>query len=355
MRARPLVAAIFGSAALFASQTAPASARHTSARHSALRQTVLVAGVPDAGVYIATIELAGMSSQTVRVWLQLGSSPSMAVLTRGLSKMRVTRTMAISGRRLVVRAAGRDGTLSVAVSMHRTGPLPGRGPLGDPGAWHPIFEDVFAGRSLNTSKWSTGWFGAGLTGPINLEEQQCYDPSQVTVGGGELDLRLVARQQTCPTGSGPVTRPYTSGIVTTRGKFAFTYGFFESRVWVPGTESITDWPAVWAVGTNWPADGELDVVEGLSGGACWHFHSLQTAAGGCSKARMTGGWHTFGADWGPGRVTYYYDGVPMATNTVGITASPMYLIVNLAVDRRWGGQIVAPAELRLQYVKVWQH
>ena len=49
-------------------------------------------------------------------------------------------------------------------------------------------------------------------------------------------------------------------------------------------------------------------MEGLSGQACWHFHDPQGGPGGCSTATYTGGWHTFGADWEPGSVTYYYDG-----------------------------------------------
>lgn len=227
------------------------------------------------------------------------------------------------------------------------------GPVGDPGSWNLVFDDEFANSSLDPSKWSTGWLGSGITAPVNSEELECYDPAQVSEANGELDLNLVAESESC----GGETRPYASGMVTTDGKFSFTYGFVEARVWLPGTGSaISDWPAVWADGTGtWPQTGELDVLEGLAGQACWHFHDPSGAPGGCSTGAFTGGWHTFGADWEPGSVTYYYDGINVGAITSGITSSPMYLILNLAVDNTNGGPIQAPATMRIAYVRVWQH
>ena len=133
-----------------------------------------------------------------------------------------------------------------------------------------------------------GWYGSGITGPVNPSEAQCYDPAQVAVAHGQLDLQLVSRTVRCSTGSGQITRPYVSGIVTSNGKFAFTHGYIEARVWMPGTGSIADWPAVWAVGHNWPAGGELDVVEGLGGHACWHFHDPSGAPGGVLAQEVRG-------------------------------------------------------------------
>jgi hypothetical protein len=40
--------------------------------------------------------------------------------------------------------------------------------------------------------------------------------------------------------------------------------------------------------------------------------------------------------------------------TSGVTGSPMYLILDLAVDSEYGGPIQAPATLRIDYVRVWQ-
>jgi len=230
-------------------------------------------------------------------------------------------------------------------------------PTGDPGHWHGIFDEEFGAGSLDTAVWSTGWFGAGITGPINPDDElSCYDPAEVTQANGILDLGIVARAETCPTAAGMIAKPYATGFISTRGRFSFTHGFLEARIWLPPTPSgqIADWPAFWAVGRG-PADGELDVVEGLGGLACWHFHAPAGVTGNCSAATFAGGWHTFGADWEPGNVTWYYDGRPVGSVSSGITSSPLFLILDLSVDHANGGPIEAPAHLRVDYVRVWQH
>lgn len=237
-----------------------------------------------------------------------------------------------------------------------------RQPLGDAGTWHAIFDDEFNAEGLDTSQWSTGWLGSGVTAPTDpLAELACYDPAQVREGGGELDLGLAAQTESCPSWSGSNREPYAGALISTDGDFSYTYGFLEARVWLPATSSgtIADWPGVWADGQLWPQDGEDDLVEGLGGDACWHFHygpsaSAANAPGGCANGTFAGGWHTFGSDWGPGSVTYYYDGKQVGRITEGITGAPMFLVVDLSVGSL-GGPAVAPARLRVDYVRVWQH
>ena len=215
--------------------------------------------------------------------------------------------------------------------------------------WNLVFDSEFNGSSLDTSQWSTGWLGSGITQPVNSYEQECYDPAQVSVANGELDLTAIAEAETC----GGVTRPYASGIVTTDGLFSFTYGYMEARIWLPGSGEIADWPAFWAVGQNSPPDGEIDLVEGRNGLACAHFHNSAGALGTCESGTFTGGWHTFAADWEPGSITFYYDGTEIYEDTSGITSAPMYLILNLALDGSPSNTV--PATMRVDYVRVWQH
>lgn len=261
----------------------------------------------------------------------------------------------VRGRARIARPAAVAviGVVLVAAAVSSSHPAPR--PVGHGGHWHLIFDDEFNASGLDTAKWSTGWYGSGITGPVNPGETQCYDPAQVAVGGGELDIRLVARTERCSTGSGTISRPYVSGIVTTNGRFSYTYGYFEARVWMPGSRSIQDWPAVWAVGHNWPVGGELDLVEGLGGKACWHFHDPSGAPGGCSARVFSGGWHTFGADWERGVVTWFYDGAKVGAVRAGVTGDPMYLVLDLDVrNPAYGGPIDVPVSLRIDYVRVWQ-
>ena len=242
-------------------------------------------------------------------------------------------------------------TTAVAPVTTTTGGGSALQPVGAaPGTWNLNFDSEFNGTSLNGSQWSTGWFGSGITKGINSAETECMDPAQVSVSNGELDLTSIQKSETC----GGVTQPYTSGMVTTHGLYNFTYGYAEARIWMPGSgSSISEWPAFWTDGQSWPTDGENDIVEGLGGQAQAHFHDASGTDGPLTgKGAFTGGWHTFGADWEPGSVTYYYDGVKIGTFTNGITGAPMYIIIDLAVA---GGAGVPSATMRVDYVRVWQH
>jgi beta-glucanase (GH16 family) len=220
---------------------------------------------------------------------------------------------------------------------------------GGPGPWNLTLDSEFNGSSLDPSQWSTGWFGSGITQPVNGSEQECYDPAQVSVANGELDLTAIAKVEDC----GGVARAYASGIVTTDGTFSFTYGYMEARIWLPGSGIIADWPAFWADGQNWPTDGEIDVLEGIDGQACAHFHNPAGGPGTCASGNFAGGWQTFAADWEPGSVTFYYDGTEVWQDSSGITSAPMYLILNLALDGSPSNTV--PATMRVDYVRVWQH
>jgi hypothetical protein len=362
--------------------------------------------VPTPGSYRVTIRLASRSPQRDVVSVRVGPFTRHAV-TRGRRPSTLIVKLSILRGELTVRAVGERSRPQIAISLRRlrpvrrvppaappaggSGPTPSTGsststsssttsststtstssspppaapppapaapppppvPTGDPGSWTLLFDDEFDGSSLDTSKWSTGWFGSGITGPLGAGSLSCFDPAQVSVGSGELDVAMAAKPESC----GGQTLPYASGIVTTNGKFSFTYGFTEMRAWLPGTGGvISDWPDLWTDGQSWPTDGEDDIVEGLQGQACWHFHyTTGNAPGGCASGSFTGGWHTFGADWEPGIVTYYYDGNEVGTIAQGITGAPMYLLISLGADNTYGGP-VGPATLRIDYVRVWQH
>ena len=53
----------------------------------------------------------------------------------------------------------------------------------------------------------------------------------------------------------------------------------------------------------------------------------------------------------PGIVTYYYDGADIGSVTSGITSAPMFLILSYAS----GDPYQAPAAMRVDYMRVWQH
>jgi beta-glucanase (GH16 family) len=293
--------------------------------------------------------------------------PGARVARRRAKRQRVKRRVERTLFALIVIVAVGASVRALAPASYRS-PVP----IGVPGSWRLIFDDEFNGSSLNTSLWSSGWFGSGITAGVGgSSEPECYSPSHIVEGNHELDINFTKQTETCDGGS----HPYTSGIVTTDGRFSFTYGYVEFRAWLPTSSNgqIADWPDLWTAGQHWPTDGEIDVAEGLFGSLCAHYHGpTDDGAGfgagggtGCpaGTATYTGGWHTFGADWEPGIVTWYYDGKDIGcVATRGgecggakstIVGSPMYLILSLGSNR--SATITAPSSLRVAYVRVWQH
>jgi beta-glucanase (GH16 family) len=230
-------------------------------------------------------------------------------------------------------------------------------PAGVPGDWTLRFNSEFNGSRLDTAQWSTGWFGASISPPVNSQEDDCYDSAEVSEGGGVLSLSVAHQSENCGE-----QEDYAGSLVSTMGKFSFTYGFIQARVWLPGVPGnpgqVANWPAVWAVGQNWPQDGEIDIAEGLSGDVCAHFHGPENPQGigagggsGCPSGTYAEGWHTFAADWEPGSITYYYDGADIGSVTSGVTSAPMFIILDNATQ----GSALAPATMKVAYVRVWQH
>lgn len=171
-----------------------------------------------------------------------------------------------------------------------------------------------------------------------------------------MHLNITATPSTCD----GETKPYSAAMVTTNPNdgrtgpgFTYTYGVLEARVYIPSDGGkIADWPAIWTDGQSWPTDGEDDIMEGLSGTACFHFHDPLGAPGGCDTS-ITPGWHTFASDWQPGSVTYYYDGTEVGSVATGITSAPMYIIISNGVGYSTT-PLTQPDSMQVAYVRVWQ-
>lgn len=225
-------------------------------------------------------------------------------------------------------------------------------PEGMPGTWRLVFDDEFNGDSLDTARWSTGWLATGITPDVSNLGIDCDDPRQVAVSGGALRLTLVRETEQC----GGTTQRYATGAVNSDGKASFLFGAFEARIYLPPTPSyVANWPAWWTDGQHWPADGEMDIMEGLFGRACYHLRYSATGASGSCAGNAYNGWHTYAADWEPGSVTYYYDGVQVGQITdSGIDPAPQFLVLNYSAEQG-SGFTVAPATMQVDYVRVWQH
>lgn len=244
------------------------------------------------------------------------------------------------------------------------------GPLGAPGKWTLDWRDEFPGTSVNLKRWRPNWLAnsdTAITTPINDGEKACYDPANATVKKGTL--RLKAQKRSCRTHDDK-RYDYTSAIVESAHDYQFTYGFVEARIFLPPSDGLLapkgscgpNWGVFLLNGRRHPEDGEIDVMECLSGNdVSWHYHYGSDAKprrnGGYPEAWRgdmpgSGGWHTFGVDWKPGRLVFYFDGLEVGIQESGVTKKPHYLIAALAIS---GSAAATPQAMQVDYVRVWKN
>jgi beta-glucanase (GH16 family) len=205
------------------------------------------------------------------------------------------------------------------------------------------------------------------TGPCNPSNPNAYV-------GTDGYLHIVAEL--------PSAGVYTSARLKSEGLFSFQYGRIEARMMLPESQGM--WPAFWLLGNNittvnWPACGELDVMEhingsnpqnvgydwvqgsvhgtGLNGGIQYHPEGFSAAA-----------WHTYGMIWIKGQIQYYVDspGNVYATFTAATQAGtwpfdqgPEFVLLNLAVGGTWPGSpdatTVFPSTMLVDYVRIYSN
>lgn len=227
-----------------------------------------------------------------------------------------------------------------------------------------------SGAGLDTAKWNTSYHfwhqpDGGSTNERN-NELQWYLPGNVSVENGAAKLTARAGRHRAPTGK---SYSYTSGILSSHGKFEFMYGHLEVRMKVPAGRGL--WPAFWTLPTpntspEWPP--EIDIMEVLGHQPTkvhFNLHYLEnkrhtTVSGSYSGPDLSASLHTYGCLWEPGRLVFYLDGVEHhRIEGASVPAQPMYLLVNLAVGGDWpgapNGNTLFPADLDVDYVRVMQN
>jgi beta-glucanase (GH16 family) len=178
---------------------------------------------------------------------------------------------------------------------------------------------------------------------------------------------------------------YTSGGITSLGKFAQAYGRFEMRAKFPAS-GIGLQPAFWMIPANPKSTGryeygEIDIAEAYtmradSVGAHLHYVTTPGTAGAgmrCSVPGSQTGYHTYTLEWTTTTLKFVYDGKtcwqtgwkPKAGYGGGRVApapfdQPFYVMVQLAVggpktpDNVPKQQTVFPANMYVDYVRVWK-
>ena len=195
-------------------------------------------------------------------------------------------------------------------------------------AWKCTFADDFNNGVLDGKKWSVQQTAA--TGMHVGPECLVNNSRNVSVSNGSLHLttRKEASQFTCKNPYGDYRTQYTSGGVTTTGKFAQTYGRFEFRAKFPALKVAGVQTALWLYPATqkyggWPASGEIDVAEFYSqypDRTIPYIHYRSSSRGSpvtnLSCKLDPSVFHTYVAVWTPRSITISNDGVVCVSHTI---------------------------------------
>ncbi len=221
-------------------------------------------------------------------------------------------------------------------------------------AWRLVWNDEFNGQALDTSKW-TALAGGKFYTPATAEY---YAPDDTYTQNG---LVLKSEQRSYNGYN------YTSGGVSSQGKFSFLYGKVEWKEQLPRGKGL--WPAIWLM----PADGsgqyEIDMLElvGNNTFSMYMNYHWQNASGHDQEnmTRFAGpdfsaDYHTFALQWTLGKMEWLVDGVVEKTITNNVLNVPMYMYMNTAVgsSATWPGlpdsTTVFPQYTKISYVRVYK-
>ncbi|NND90722.1 MAG: family 16 glycosylhydrolase [Granulosicoccus sp.] len=236
-----------------------------------------------------------------------------------------------------------------------------------------IFADEFNGNALDTSKWNTAY----LWGPdlvINSEEQYyvdiinepdfgfnpfTFDGNHLTINSIKTPPALAAKAR---------NQPYLSGVITSYDALKFTYGYVETRAKV--TYGRGYWPAFWLLNAFYVDDKpEIDIMEfiGDDQDVVYHTYHYYDAEGNLrsTKSQPTPGidytadFHTYAAEWKPGTIIYFVDGIEVHRVTdPKVSRQDMYVIANTALGGWWAGSPDAltpfPGKYTIDYIRVYQ-
>lgn len=248
----------------------------------------------------------------------------------------------------------------------------------------------------NTLVWSDEFDGTGAINPLKWHHQtqlpngnswyngelQHYTNRQVNSNQSNGNLKIVAKKEVF-TDQGQ-TKQYTSARLNS--KFAFKYGRVEVRAKLPVGNGT--WPAVWMLGKNinepggywqlngfgtinWPACGEIDIMEhwgtnqNVISSAVHHPINGNLSVGEYTTnaqymAGVSSNFHVYSVEWNAQKITFSVDGIPHLTYNPSVKNQytwpfdlEQYLLLNVAIEPSVTSSFVQSA-MEIDYVRVYQ-
>jgi len=234
--------------------------------------------------------------------------------------------------------------------------------------WEVVWEDDFSSPTLDLSKWSKIPSGASDWNNYMSDSEDCYK-----IENGKIHLLGIVNPDTSKD-----KRPFLTGGIWSKGKFAFQYGKVEIRAKLESAKGA--WPAMWMLAEEkrygkYPRNGEIDIMEHLN----FDKHIYQTThsyytlnLGGENKpphygtAKIEAGkFNTFGLEWDQDKLTFTLNGKKTFTypRAQDVDASqwpydqPFHILIDQQLGGAWVGKASAkdlPVSMIVDWVKVYQ-
>lgn len=232
------------------------------------------------------------------------------------------------------------------------------GPRGlDANLFTMTWSDEFNGTTLDVTKWNPAiWY------------EQSNPTVNYSVGNGMLQIWPMRDS----------TGKFFNRTIDSDRKFQQQYGYFEIEAKLPEGKGV--WPGFWLFNHDLPAypskRPEIDIMEAYPGGgpnSGWGDSNLNPVAfastiwldastlGGTKTLQTTdlsAAYHTYGVDWQPNSITFYFDGKPFYTAYKSMP-DPLYVLFSL-----WYGSASGTPDattptgpgnsFAINYVRVWK-
>ncbi|MBO9594166.1 MAG: glycoside hydrolase family 16 protein [Niabella sp.] len=234
--------------------------------------------------------------------------------------------------------------------------------------WTLVWKDDFNSSALDTAKWTRI-----PPGKSDWNKHMSTHPDCFRMDSGYVYLRGIRNPDTI---SDP--RPFITGGIYTKGKFAFQYGKIEIRAKLECATGA--WPAMWMLAEQnkygaYPKNGEIDIMEHLNFEhkvyqTTHSYYTLdlkqtQTPPHSGTAAFDRDGFNIFGIKWFPDKIVFTVNGKETFTypRITGVDASqwpydqPFYLLIDQQLGGNWVGKVdpqQLPVQMIVDWVKVYQ-
>jgi beta-glucanase (GH16 family) len=231
-----------------------------------------------------------------------------------------------------------------------------------------VWEDNFDGNEIDSTKWSRI-----PKGESDWNKHMSTVDDVFRLENGSLYLRGINNPDTTKD-----PRPFITGGIWSKNKFAFQYGRIEIRSKLGSAQGA--WPAMWMLAEldkygKYPLNGEIDIMEHLNYDSIIYqtTHSHYTLNLGQKDNPPHGGtatvnaneYNVYGLSWYPEKIVFQLNGKDTFTypRVEGVDKSqwpydqPFFILIDQQLGGKWVGKVdqsQLPVEMEIDWVKVYQ-